>query len=102
MPACWKDHITRPEQSNWFGPPPPQTYGSPMRVSAAWTAMAPSSVPGPGAGTAAIGITSAAAGASGGASIGGSASGAGAARISGGGTGPGAASATRWFGVSVW
>src|SRR5262245_44849330 len=35
MPACRIDHCTRPEQSNLNGPAPPQTYGSPIRLSAA-------------------------------------------------------------------
>src|SRR5262249_4649950 len=34
-PARANDHCTRPEQSNTFGPLPPQTYGSPSRLCAA-------------------------------------------------------------------
>src|SRR5580700_8286544 len=35
-PACAIDHWTRPEQSNTLGPSPPQTYGRPRRLSAAF------------------------------------------------------------------
>ena len=41
MPTCAYAHITRPEQSNSFGPAAPQTYGSPRRVIAYRSASAP-------------------------------------------------------------
>src|SRR5436305_15023802 len=35
IPACAKDHCTRPEQSKDVGPSAPQTYGMPLRLIAA-------------------------------------------------------------------
>src|SRR5690349_16914752 len=46
MPACWKDHITRPEQSKAPGPAAPHEYGEPIRLSAAWITVVATGDPG--------------------------------------------------------
>src|SRR5262245_58073195 len=112
MPACWNDHMTRPEQSKALGPDPPHEYGEPMRLRAAWMMVDAAGVP-PGA-TSPGGMTGASPGAGGTASGGRAPGGAGAAKMLGsacggngagagtGGAGGTAASAWRWFGVSAW